>query len=222
MKFDDLYLGYKDEELDVKMALEATGIEPKIAAQAAKYYQMGKAQDLIHTEKALASGANFNTVKNIVAGNITKRVKSRPEFDAKLRNALIKAGKLPDIVHQYHAHHIVAKGAKRARFAVEILKGLGIDIDDPENGVFLPANKESKTKGALKKSYIHGNVHTNIYYANVNLEIVTTFERNQHKDDDELKQDIIDKLRSIADKLRSGTYPLYHYIPGAEAFDTGR
>ena len=218
MKYDDLYLDYKDEELEVKMALESTGVDSKVAAEAARLYQMGKAQDLIYAEQALASGASFTTVNKIIAGNLKKRAEARPDFDDKLRKALIRAGKLPDLINKYQAHHIIAKGAKRAKFAIDILQALGIDVDDPANGVFLPATKEDKNKGAFNKAYVHNTVHTIPYYANVNYLIVRTFERNAHKSDNELKQAIVKKLGQIANELRAGKFPLYNFIPGADTY----
>lgn len=219
--FNDLYLDYEYEEYEVKIALQSVINDEKIAGEAAKIYQMGRAQDVLYAEQQLARGAIFNTVQKTIASNIKKRAKARPEFDTTLRKALMRAGRLPDLEYSYEAHHIVAKGAKRARFAVEILQALGVDVDDLANGLFLPADEKAKRKGAWKNAYIHNTVHTNVYYANVNLEIVSVFERNQHKDDGELRQDIIDKLGEIAGKLRNGTYPLYHYMPGAEVYDTG-
>lgn len=218
MKFYELYLDYQDEELEVRMALESTGIDSKVAVEAAKAYQMGKAQDLVYAEQALAAGASFATVNKVIAGNIAKRAKARKAFDDKLRKALIKSGKLPDLANNYQAHHIVAKGAKRAKFAVDILQGLGIDIDDPANGVFLPESEKDKQKSSIQKAYVHNKVHTKPYYANVNYLIVRAFERNAHKSDNELKQVITKKLGQIADELRSGTFPLYHYIPGADTY----
>ena len=218
MKYDDLYIDYKDEELEVKMALESTGIDAKVAAQAAKQYQMGKAQDLVYAEQALASGANLGIVKKVISSNIAKRAKARPDFDDKLRKALIKAGKLPDLVHKYQAHHIVAKGARRARRAIHILKALGIDIDDPANGVFLPASEKDKRKGKLTSAFVHNQVHTNVYYANVTAEIVDLYEANLDKDKDIQRQEMKGLLREIGDQLKTGKYPLYAYIPNAERF----
>lgn len=218
MKFNDLYLDFQDEELEIKMALESTGVDSKIAAEAAKHYQMGKAQDLVYAEQALASGANFNTVNKIVSSNIKKRAKAHPEFNTKLRQALIKARKLPDLVQAYQAHHIVAKGDQRARRAVEILQALGIDVDDPENGVFLPASETDKREGVLKNAYVHNKVHTKPYYANVTYQIIDLFEANAGKSDSALKQDMINQLREIGDQLQRGTYPIHQFIPGAEKY----
>jgi len=214
--FNDLYLDYEDEELEVRVALEATGISPKVAAEAAKVYQLGKAQDLIYSERAIAAGASFNTVKKIVQSNIKKRTKARPEFDTKLRSALLKSRKLPDLVQAYQAHHIVAKGASRAHQAIAVLEALGIDIDDPNNGVFLPASDVDKKKGVLKKAYVHNTIHTKRYYANVTFEVLTQYGENAHKSEDEQKTGMKKLLNRIGEQLTSGSYPINRYIPGAE------
>lgn len=214
--FNDLYADYADEELEVKMALESTGISPKVAAEAAKVYQMGKAQDLVYAEQAIASGASFNIVNKVVSSNIQKRAKARPEFDTKLRKALIKGGRLPDLTNAYQAHHIVAKGDLRAERAVEILQALGIDIDDPANGIFLPADKDAKQKGAIKKAYVHNKIHTKVYYANVTFHVVRQFSRNAQKSDAEQKQGMIRLLTKIGKQLEGGSYPISQLVPGAE------
>ena len=218
VKFDELYSSYEDEELDVKTALEAIGINSVVAAEAAKIYQQGKAQDLIYAEKALAAGSSFDTVARIMRSNIQRRLKSRPKFDTKLRDALKKSKKLPDLQYDYQAHHIVAKGDHRAKQAASILAALGIDIDDPANGVFLPANNTSKQNGSLKQAYIHGPVHTKAYHSNVSFQVVTLFRQTASMSQDDRKEEMLDLLDEIADQLQNGSYPIHSYIPGAERF----
>lgn len=89
---------------------------------------------------------------------------------------------------------------------------LGIDIDDPCNGVFLPKDETSKLQGLMKGAFIHGSVHTKAYFANVNLEIITAYENNADKD--EVKR----ILKDIAEELQAGRYPIHHYRPGAEVY----
>jgi hypothetical protein len=151
-------------------------------------------------------------VDKVLATNIKKRASARPMFDTKLRKALIKSKGLPDKVYAYEAHHIVAKNSTRAKRAKEILFALGIDIDDTDNGVFLPKDDVAKNKGNLKQAYIHGNLHTKPYYANVNFQIIEAFENGATKDD------VKSLLRDIADDLRRGVYPIHHYMPGAEDY----
>lgn len=216
--FNDLYLDYDDEELEIKMALQSVIRDEKVVNEAVKHYQMGKAQDLIYAEQQLAKGTMFNTVHKTITSNIKKRSKARPIFDNKLRTALIRAGKLPDLLHDYQAHHIVAKGDARAARAVQILKALGIDVDDPDNGIFLPATSADRRKGSLSKGYVHNKIHTNAYHANVTFHIVRLFEKGAHKSDSELKKDIIKKLQEIGHQLSTGVFPIHAYVPGAEIY----
>lgn len=220
--FDQLYSEYENEELEVKMALQTVINDEKVVNEAAKLYQMGRAQDLVYVEQQLAKGAFFGTVKKTISTNIKRRAESRPVFDGKLRHALVRANKLPDLKCDYQAHHIVAKGDVRAKRAVEILQALGIDIDDPNNGVFLPASEKDKSKGVLKKAYVHNRVHTKPYHANVTYLVVRLFERGANKSDNELRDDMIDKLQEIAYQLQVGKFPTQTYIPGAESYAVGR
>jgi RHS repeat-associated protein len=75
-----------------------------------------------------------------------------PAGGSKLARALGKAGKLKK---GEHAHHCVAKAAKKAEEAREKLKQLGIDPDDIDNGVGLPPS-------------FHQGMHTDEYYDMVN------------------------------------------------------
>jgi len=218
--FNDLYLEYDNEELEIKMALQSVINDEKVVNEAAKQYQMGKAQDLIYAEQQLARGAIFNTVHKTLTSNIKKRAKSRPVFDSRLRQALIRSKKLPDVVHKYQAHHIIAKGDIRAKAAIAILTALGIDIDDPANGVLLPASEADRRRGALKKAYVHNTVHTKAYHANVTYQVVALFQRTAHKSKDDRRRDMVKLLDSIGKKLVNGSYPLYSAIPGAESLFT--
>lgn len=218
MNFNSLYDNYIDDELDVRLALEATGIDPTIAAEAAKIYQQDKSQDFIFAERALAKGSSFATVKKSIESNIKRRANSRPRFDNKLRKALIQSKKLPDIVNSYHAHHIVPKGDRRSRQAVAILAALGIDIDDPANGVFLPANEESKKKGALRHAFIHTTIHTKPYHANISFQVVTLYQQTASMSKTDQKTEMLELLDDIAEQLKNGSFPIYTYIPGAERF----
>lgn len=210
--FDQLYSEYDDEELEIKMALKSVIRDERVVNEAARLYQLGKSQDLIYAEQMLLTGSSFKTVEKTVKSNIKKRASARPTWDTKLRIALIKSKGLPDEFYKYDAHHVVAKGAKRAKQAAEILFALGIDIDDPDNGVFMPKNTVSKQKGAYQSAYIHNKVHTKPYYANVNFQVVTAFENGADKE--EMKK----ILKDIKEDLINGVYPINQYIPGAEVF----
>jgi hypothetical protein len=212
MKFNELYLSLDDDQQELYFALSEIIHDEEVIQETIKLYRLGKAQDLLCAEMTLLKTGSFTMVDNVIKSNIKKRASARPKFDTKLRKALIKANKLPDLIRQYEAHHIVAKDAKLARRAQEILFALGIDLDDPVNGVFLPKTERDKHKGTLKKAYVHGGIHTKAYYANVNLQIIETYENSVDKEN--MKR----TLRDIADELQKGTYPIYHYLPGAEDF----
>jgi A nuclease family of the HNH/ENDO VII superfamily with conserved AHH len=91
-------------------------------------------------------------------------------------------------------HHIAAGREDRAEFARIVLRKFGIGINDPENGVFLPANKATQV---IAGETIHSTLHTNEYYDSVNnaLEMAKT------------KQEAIDTLRRISRALQAGDYP---------------
>jgi len=94
----------------------------------------------------------------------------------------------------YEAHHIAAGTASLAEPARTVLKSFGIGINDAVNGVFLPADKATQI---IAGKTFHRSLHTIPYYEAVNnaLEPLTT------------RQQVIDKLRSIARALEAGEFP---------------
>jgi hypothetical protein len=94
----------------------------------------------------------------------------------------------------YEPHHIVARDDRRAEQSRHILERFGIDIDDPANGVFLPANKDSSR---VADEAAHRVIHTGDYYKAL----------FKHLSRAETKQDIINILRAIGAALQSGGYP---------------
>ena len=144
MKFNDLYLNANDDSEELYLALSSVISDELVLREAIKNYQLGKAQDLAYAESVLTKGGSFSMVDKVIGSNVKKRASARPYFDTKLRNALKKSKGLPDKKYPYEAHHIVAKSATRAKRAAEILFALGIDIDDPDKGVFLPKNERAK------------------------------------------------------------------------------
>lgn len=212
MDYNTLYSSFDDDSEELYLALSSVVNDEIVIREAIKNYQLGKAQDLRYAETALANGGSFSMVDKVIKSNIKRRQSARPGFDTKLRKALLKTKGLPDLANKYDAHHIVAKGSIRAKRAAEILFALGIDIDDPDNGVFLPKDEAARKKGALKNAYIHGKIHTKPYCANINFQVIEAFENGATKD--EMKS----LLRDIADELKQGIYPIHQYIPGAEEF----
>lgn len=212
MSYEKLYFDIDDDPLELKYALKGVISDEKVINEAIKNYQLGRQQDLLYAEQALEKGSVFATVDKIIATNIKKRMAARAEFNGRLRKALIKSKGLPDVINSYDAHHIVAKNSQRSRRAVQILQALGIDLDDPANGVFLPSDAGSKRNGVLKGAYIHAQIHTKPYYSNINYQIVQAYEQGAEKED--MKR----LLNDIARDLRRGVYPIHQYIPGAERF----
>ena len=210
MAYDDIYSEMDDDDLELRFSLKQVINDPKVIDEAIKHYKTGLEQDLLYAESILAKGGAFSTVNKLICQRIGIRADARPEFSERLRKALIDARRLPDCKYAYDAHHIVAKTEARGKRAAKILKALGIDIDDPDNGVFLPSNEISRKHGSLKNGYVHNRIHTNIYYSNVNFQIVQAYENNATADD------VREILQEIAEDLQKGVYPIHQYIPGAE------
>ena len=107
----------------------------------------------------------------------------------KLRDNMIKDGvEVPDYPNA--AHHIIAGSSQKAEEARKILEKYGIDINDAENGVFLPTEE-----GSSESAY-HPKLHTNEYYSKVNemLSQATS------------KEDVLDILDDIREQLLDGIF----------------
>ncbi|WP_233273580.1 AHH domain-containing protein [Streptomyces broussonetiae] len=63
------------------------------------------------------------------------------------------------------AHHIVASTSPKAAAARQQLAKFGIDINDADNGVFLPRGSASVNPSGAS---VHSRIHTNDYYTYVN------------------------------------------------------
>ena len=94
---------------------------------------------------------------------------------------------------QTAAHHIVAGTAKMAEPARAILAKFGVSINAAENGVFLPANKNSVNELG---STIHSTLHTNTYYETINSMLGSCTS----------KQEVIETLDAIKNMLLSGEF----------------
>ncbi|MBE5833865.1 MAG: hypothetical protein E7309_04435 [Butyrivibrio sp.] len=107
----------------------------------------------------------------------------------KLRDNMINAGiEVPNYPNA--AHHIVAGTAKGAKDAREILKKYKIDINDANNGVFLPTNRE------VDEGTYHPSMHTGDYYDKVTKELNKATSR----------EECIEILNNIAEELQNGTF----------------
>lgn len=94
--------------------------------------------------------------------------------------------------NSFQAHHIIGNSTPKAN---EILKKYGIDINDPMNGIFLPADGQSGLKGV-----VHVGGHTNKYYDYIE----SMFENCQSKDDCYV---ILDKIKN---EIYNGKIALYN------------
>jgi hypothetical protein len=92
------------------------------------------------------------------------------------------------------AHHIVSHTHPKAASSRAVLSKFGVDIDDAANGVFLPRFSSSANSGGAA---VHGNLHTNGYYAAVDDVLSAATSR----------QDVIDGLDGIRGGLLGGSFP---------------
>lgn len=120
--------------------------------------------------------------------NQDSKTKSKPN-SATLRKNMINSG-MPEPDYPNAAHHIVAGGAAAAQRAREILEKYNIDINDANNGVFLPT-----VKGVSEATY-HRAMHTAEYYRKV-IELL---------EEATSREDCIEILRDIAEQLLNGTF----------------
>jgi RHS repeat-associated protein len=106
-----------------------------------------------------------------------------------LGRALVRAGVVRP--RGSAAHHIAASGSRRADEARDVLHDFGIDLDDPANGVFLPANSRSPNPTGAA---VHSRLHTDYYYDTVNELLGSARTRDE----------AIDILNQIRQRLQSG------------------
>jgi hypothetical protein len=92
------------------------------------------------------------------------------------------------------AHHIVAHGARGAASSRAVLRRFGVDINDADNGVFLPGNKNSANPGGAA---VHASLHSGDYYQAVDDVLAGAQSR----------QDVTDGLGYIRGQLLGGSFP---------------
>lgn len=92
------------------------------------------------------------------------------------------------------AHHIVGDNEYSSE-SKAILDKYGIDINDPENGIFLPQNESSDLHGT-----IHDGKHTKAYNDEVTQRLRAAT----------CKEDVLEILDSIKEDLYNGDMELYH------------
>jgi RHS repeat-associated protein len=124
--------------------------------------------------------------------NASDNTPDRPRPRGRLRDRMKAAGDNPPD-QSYQAHHIVADGAKRAQPARDTLARFSIDLNDPVNGVWLPANKNSPK---VDNAAVHSPLHSNDYYDYVNESLA----------DSQSRDDVIRTLDKIRSELEQGGY----------------
>ncbi len=92
------------------------------------------------------------------------------------------------------AHHIVASASPKAASARAKLASVGIDINDADNGVFLPRGSASPN---LTGASVHSRIHTNNYYGYVNDMMSGVRTANEARD----------VLNHIRNQLNAGYWP---------------
>lgn len=104
------------------------------------------------------------------------------------------------------AHHIVSWYSREAAQSRLILKAVGLDIDQAENGVWLPRFKKHVPHKAMPFAHPHSATHTGSYYLNVFHLLRDTMA------DGLGRQGIKDALDAIAEELTEGTFPITSVI----------
>ncbi|MDL2268619.1 MafB family polymorphic toxin [Desulfosarcina sp. OttesenSCG-928-G17] len=157
---------------------------------------------LIGSVKKLDNNISKDGLKNVVEtiDNTNKQSSVFPVGSSKsLSNSLEKSGVVRP--PNTSAHHIVASNAKGASEAREILNKFNISINDASNGVFLPSNKNSLINSLGNviddNAALHSTLHTNKYYDTVNDLLRQA----------QTKQEVLDTLDYIQNKLLDGTFP---------------
>jgi RHS repeat-associated protein len=150
----------------------------------------GKAEELLSVATKTEVGIMEGSRAAEAGAEVTEGLNSLSEANSTvLRQNLIDAGiEVPDYANA--AHHIVAGNSPKAAEARAILQKYGIDINDAENGVFLPTVKD-----AAESAY-HPSLHTNSYYAEVNNLL----------SDVSSKSEAIDILKYISEELTNRTF----------------
>ena len=116
-------------------------------------------------------------------------------YDAKkLRKNMLASGEMePD--YKNAAHHIVKSNDPKTQGLREHFENYGININDADNGVFLPSSLKVKTENNLT-AISHSKIHTNDYVKKVNDRLI-----NLHSE-----SEIRTELRNIKTEILHGTF----------------
>lgn len=130
------------------------------------------------------------------------------EVDAKRKNVShsailatnMAAAGLPKPRGDVDAHHVVSVRSKHAFTSRNLLYGWGIGINDVDNGVFLPRNRNVKVMDRrLRNAISHSVVHTRIYHVAVFFQLSQAHPSNGAAGREQ--------LRGIKLELLAGTFP---------------
>ena len=180
---DTKYAELKEELLKIiELIKEWLGIEEEGAAKSLK-----TADNALDEGKAV-SKVNSHANKNIIAP-IKQKLGKKADSVVLGENLEITGVQRPP---NTAAHHIVAGGDPRAEPARLILKREGIDINEADNGVFLPKN----TKVTAPPATTHSGIHTNMYYQEINNRILSASPGT-----------VRDVLNDIRIEILNGTFP---------------
>lgn len=155
----------------------------------------------IETQHRIKTKKGFMTEKELEEERKKRRIRAN-HTNRLLRN-MIKERRKKDPNWQQpintSPHHIVDVGKRGGTRAKMILKGVGIDIDDAINGVFLPTYVKRTPHPDMPYAYAHSKVHTDVYYFNIT-------ERLAESEGD--RYEVEEALKDIADDLVNGNFPV--------------
>jgi hypothetical protein len=93
------------------------------------------------------------------------------------------------------AHHIVAESAEAAGPAQDVLRRNNIDLNQADNGVFLPRD----SRFSVKPIPTHSQIHTSEYYDAVNQRLTAAEGGGRNA--------VLDELAAIRSEILAGTFP---------------
>ncbi len=159
-------------------------------------------QAMLATKKRNVLYKNGFTLPGTAAALLAAEALSGIEHSTKLGGNIRKAElkKNPKYTRptETDAHHVVAAEASAADVSRTIIFGVGIGINDRDNGVVLPRYKTT-TIASMPQASPHQHIHTDLYYANVVTALVGAQDMSDQKQ-------IRVILRSIARRLENGQF----------------
>ncbi len=159
-------------------------------------------QAMLATKKRKILYKNGYTLPGTAAALLAAEALSGIEHSGKLggniRKAELKNNPKYARPSETDAHHVVAAEASAADVSRTIIFGVGIGINDRDNGVVLPRYKTTSIP-SLPNASPHQHIHTDLYYSNVVTALVGAEDMS-----DQTQIRVI--LRSIARRLENGQF----------------